>query len=90
MDEMLLGLMEDVAVESIDYQIIIDKETFYQTEATINMVMGMDIMYQSITIDQDTHMTLSEFNELEPIEITQEVLDNATEMSEDELMGSGF
>lgn len=90
MDEMLEELMEGVEIDSLDYEITIDKDTFFQTEASINMVMTMDIMGQLITTDQHTHMTLSDFNEIDPVEIPEDVLDNATEMSEEELTGGGF
>ncbi|WP_416151748.1 DUF6612 family protein [Salipaludibacillus sp. HK11] len=90
MDPMMGEMMEDIDIEAFAYDITIDKETFYQTESTVEMTMNIDMMGQTMSIDQTIHTIFSEFNEIDPIEIPQEILDNAEEASEEDMMGGGF
>ncbi|PYZ93904.1 hypothetical protein CR194_12275 [Salipaludibacillus keqinensis] len=89
MDPMMSEMMGDIDVEALNYEITIDKESFYQTESTIEMTMNMDMMGESMTTEQTVDMVLTDFNEVDPIEVPQDVLDNAKEMSEEEMMGAG-
>ncbi|SES33399.1 DUF6612 family protein [Salipaludibacillus aurantiacus] len=90
MDPMLSEMMEDIDIEALAYEIFVDKETFYQTEANIDMTMTMTIMEETMTTQQKSNMIFSDFDKIDPIEIPQDVLDNAEEVSEEEMMGGGF
>lgn len=90
MDPMLSEMMGDIDIQSLNYEIVIDKDTFYQIESNIDMTISMDIMGESIRTEQTIHMNLSEFNAVNPIEVPQDVLENAEEMSEEDMMGGGF
>ncbi|QKS72168.1 hypothetical protein FLK61_36545 [Paenalkalicoccus suaedae] len=81
MDEMM-EVMEEIDVSSLNYVIHIDKETNYQTEAQIDMVMSMDMMGQSFDSEQSIHMLFRDFNEVGPVEIPQEVIDNAQDLED--------
>ena len=78
MDE-LFGMME---LKELDYSITIAKDSYYQTEGTMNMIMSMDMMGQNITTEQKTHMIMSQFNGIEPVSVPQDVLDSAEEMDD--------
>ncbi|WP_280770098.1 DUF6612 family protein [Salipaludibacillus daqingensis] len=90
MDPMVSEMMGELDIESLNYEFVIDRETFYQLESTIDMKMSVDFMGESMTTEQTVHMVMTDFNSIEAIEIPQEVLENAEEMSEEDMMGGGF
>ncbi|UTR15812.1 hypothetical protein MM221_04325 [Salipaludibacillus sp. LMS25] len=71
----------DMDIENISYKITIDKETFYQTEANIDMTYNMTIMEETISTSQQIHMVLSDFNNIDPIQIPEDVLEEAEELN---------
>lgn len=81
------GLMPEMRIDKLDYEIMIDKETMYQTEANISISLFMEFMGEEMTTNQNIHLKLANFNELDTIDIPEEILKNAVEMSEDELFG---
>ncbi|MCR6111935.1 hypothetical protein HXA35_16430 [Bacillus sp. A301a_S52] len=84
-DDMGLGMDEltemDMDIENISYKITVDKETFYQTEANIDMTYNMTIMEETISTNQQIHMLLSDFNNIDPIQIPEDVLEEAEELN---------
>ncbi|TMW71869.1 DUF6612 family protein [Alteribacter natronophilus] len=99
MKEQLLGLMDgDMgqmmgdAVDSMDihefeYEITIDRETFYTTEANIYTDMTVDDGVNNTNMKQTVHMILGEFNEHDDLEVPADVIENAEEIDESEFMG---
>ncbi|MCR6107812.1 hypothetical protein HXA34_16015 [Salipaludibacillus agaradhaerens] len=71
----------DMDIENISYKITIDKETFYQTEANIDMTYNMTMMGETISTSQQIHMVLSDFNNIDPIQIPEDVLEEAEELN---------
>ncbi|UJW58892.1 hypothetical protein HXZ66_16435 [Bacillus sp. A116_S68] len=71
----------DMDIEKISYKITIDKETFYQTEANIDMTYNMTMMGETISTSQQIHMVLSDFNNIDPIQIPEDVLEEAEELN---------
>ncbi|WP_078579322.1 DUF6612 family protein [Salipaludibacillus agaradhaerens] len=84
-DDMGLGMEElnemDMDIENISYKITVDKETFYQTEANIDMTYNMTMMGETISTSQQIHMVLSDFNNIDPIQIPEDVLEEAEELN---------
>jgi hypothetical protein len=78
--EQMLEVMEDVEIQRFDYTVHIEKESFLQTEAAINMGMLMDIMGQMSAMEQSITMEMENFNSIEPISIPAEVIEEAEEM----------
>ena len=76
-------LMENINVTSLEYEIFVDKETFYTTAFNMKMDMIMVIEGEEMHIDQKVNAKLSNINEIEKIEVPQEVLDNAIDINEE-------
>ncbi|MDQ0253529.1 hypothetical protein J2S74_000901 [Evansella vedderi] len=80
-------LLSEMIIDELEYEIVIDKDTMYQTEATVKMAFTMDLMGEAISTTQNMHIKFSNFNELDFIEIPEDVINNAVEMSEEDLFG---
>ena len=74
--------MENMEVKSLEYEIFIDKETFYTNAFNMNMDMTMKVEGEEMHIDQKVKADISKINEIEKIEIPQEILDNAVDINE--------
>ncbi|MGM0837547.1 MAG: DUF6612 family protein [Bacillota bacterium] len=81
MGGMMEEMMSMMSINQLDYELHIDKETFYQTKIVMMMDMEMDIEGEKITSIQNMNSTLSNFDEVGNITIPQEVLDTAEEIS---------
>lgn len=71
--------IESMTINHIDYEIHIDKETYYPTVLNLNMEMEMSAEGQKVTIAQDVKSQYVEHNHLDEIEIPQEVIEGAVE-----------
>lgn len=73
-------ILENMNIKGVDYEIVIDKETFYPS--VLNMVMDMEITAegQTISMKQNMNGQYSNYNKVEAIAVPQEVLDSAVEM----------
>lgn len=76
-------LMENINVTSLEYEIFIDKKTFYTNAFNMKMDMTMLVEGEEMRIDQKVNAKLSKINEIDKIEIPQEVLDNADDITEE-------
>ncbi|WP_317987042.1 DUF6612 family protein [Sutcliffiella rhizosphaerae] len=89
MGEDMSGMMEEMlsmmTVNELNYVIHVDKETFFQTKMTVYMDMEMDMEGDTIASIQEVDATLYNFDEVGEITIPQEVLDNAEELSLEDL-----
>ncbi len=74
------NMLKDMNIEKVDYEILIDKNTF--NTSAFNMVLKMSVSVESekMEVSQDLKSTFTKFNEIEPISVPQDVLDNAKEM----------
>lgn len=73
------AVLESIKFNDMNYVIVINKETFDTEE--IQMVMEMVETTSGESVLMNTSMTFSNFNEIGAIEVPQEVLDTATEIS---------
>lgn len=80
-DELLQEMMEEVQIHQIDYEIKIDKETYYQQELKMNMDFSLTIDGEAAAIKQTVVGTFSNFDQISEIVVPQEVLDSAIEMN---------
>lgn len=73
-------LLQNMDVEKVNFEILIDKETF--NILTVNMVidMTMEVEGESMRITQDIKSNYSKFNEVLSIQIPQDVINQAQEM----------
>lgn len=83
------GMMEEMlsmmTINQLNYVVHVDKETFYQTKVLVNMDMEMDIEGEKMTSIQMMDSTLSKFDEVGAIVVPQEVIDNAQEITLEDL-----
>ena len=70
----------DFAINSVNYLIHIDKETFQTNKLDVVIDMDMEVDGEKMNIQQDVKSNFSDFNEVEEIVIPQEVIDNAVEL----------
>ena len=75
-------MMENMEVKSLEYEIFIDKKTFYTNAFNMKMDMTMLVEGEEMRIDQQVNAKLSKINEIDKIQIPQEVLDNALDINE--------
>lgn len=71
---------QDLNIKSIEYEIYIDKETFYPSK--LNMKMDMDITAEgeTISLKQIISGEYMDYNQIGEITIPQEIVDTAIEM----------
>lgn len=70
----------DMIINSVNYLIHIDKETFQTNKVDMVLDMDMTIDGEKMNMKQDMKSDFSNFNEVEEIVIPQEVIDNAVEI----------
>jgi len=75
-------LMENTEVKSLEYEIFIDKKTFYTNAFNMKLDMTMIVEGKEMRLNQKVNAKLSKINEIEKIIIPQEVLDNALDINE--------
>lgn len=73
-------MFENTTFQNLEYEIHIDKETFYPSKINMNIVMDMQQGEQTITTDMKMAGDYSSFNDVK-VEVPQEVIDNAEEIS---------
>ncbi|WP_394580443.1 hypothetical protein LG291_20730 [Cytobacillus firmus] len=73
-------MLDNMNIKGVEYEIVIDKETFYPS--VLNMIMDMEITAegQKISMKQNMNGQYSNYNKVEAIAVPQEVLDTAVEM----------
>ena len=70
----------DLAINSVNYLIHIDKESFQTTKVDVDMDMDMTIDGETMNLKQNVKSDFSSFNEVEKIVIPQEVIDSAVQI----------
>ncbi|MBD8026532.1 hypothetical protein H9636_07680 [Ureibacillus sp. Re31] len=73
-------VLEKTKVDSLNYKIEIDKETFDITTMDMNVTFTMDLEGQPMKITTDMVSQFDNFNGVEEIKIPQEVIDKAIEV----------
>ncbi len=73
-------MLENMKINGVEYEIVINKETFYPS--ILNMVMEMEITAegQTIAMKQNMNGQYSNYNKADAITVPQEVIDTAVEM----------
>ncbi len=85
-DEALKGLGDsegidmDYTINSLNYVLHIDKETFQTNKVDMVMDMVMTMDGETVTMIQDLKTTYSNFNELTEITVPQEIVESAVEI----------
>ncbi|MFK3935996.1 DUF6612 family protein [Alkalihalobacillus sp. NPDC078783] len=82
-------IFEGMNITKLDYVLYINKETYFQEEMSMNLDMEMDADGDTITISQVSSGTFGKFNEIDEITVPSEAIDNAVEMTEEDLGSMG-
>ncbi|MFD1927626.1 DUF6612 family protein [Sporosarcina siberiensis] len=79
MGEEELAALETMIIHQMDYEIFIDKKTFYTN--AFNMVLDIEMPAgdEMLRVKQNTKAQITKINEIKEIKIPQEVIDNAVE-----------
>ncbi|RNA70516.1 DUF6612 family protein [Alteribacter keqinensis] len=89
MSEMYGDALDSMDVHELEYELFIDRETFYNTEANIYMDTTVDDGMFELDLKQNIHILFTNFNGIDDLEVPGEVIENAEEVSEEDLFG-GF
>lgn len=82
-------MMDAMNIETLDYVLSINKDTFFTEDMSIDIDMDVEEGGETMSFSQSASFTLSQFNDIDDIEIPQEAIDNAIDMSElEEDMGT--
>ena len=73
--------LDGTKVESAQYVLTIDKETFDLTNIAMDLVMTMEIEGMTTKVDQTSTVDYYDFDSIESIIIPQEIIDKAQEMN---------
>lgn len=71
--------LEDIRVNSLEMELHIDKETYLQTVQIVKADIEISEDGESLPMKIDARVNISDFNEVEPVEIPEEVRENAVE-----------
>lgn len=74
------NMLKDMNIEKVDYEIFINKKTFNTSAFNMNLEMTVTVEGEEMKMSQNMKSTFDKFNEIEPIKVPQEVLDNAKAM----------
>ncbi|SDN65218.1 DUF6612 family protein [Alkalicoccus daliensis] len=80
--------MEDMMnIEDISYEMHIDQDTYYVTDAVVDLTMSMEMEGMSVTMEQMMEMSFHNFNNVEDFDLPQEALeaDDLEDVLEEEL-----
>lgn len=82
MQEEMEQVMNMMDIETFDYVLYIDRDTYYQVEMDMTLEMEINEGEESMSIYQSSHGTFFDFDEIDEIEIPQDVIDNAVDIEE--------
>lgn len=77
------NVMDNMAINSVYYEVFVDKETYDMTAFNMDMDMSMDAEEQQMNIVQSVTSEYTGMNTVEPIEVPQEVQDEAIDVMEE-------
>lgn len=72
-------ILESMVIHQLDYEILIDKETFNTTAFNLVMDMEMGEGEEIVRISQNTKAKISRINDIKEISVPQNILDSAIE-----------
>lgn len=76
-----MDVTSDMKINKVDYQITIDKETFYPSTLNMNMDMDITVDGETIHLVQKMNGKYTEYNQINEITVPQEVIDSAAEIN---------
>ncbi|WLR57887.1 DUF6612 family protein [Guptibacillus hwajinpoensis] len=71
------GLMEQMTINDFNYEVTIDKETYYMKQLTMDIDMDMEIEGESMNMTQSMEMSVDNYNGVDEITVPANVIDSA-------------
>ncbi len=73
-------VFNNMNIKSVDYEIIVDKETFNPVSLKMDMEMDMTVEEETINLKQTVNAQYLNLNKIDVISVPQEVIDSAVEI----------
>lgn len=73
-------LLDQMNIKSVDYEIVIDKETFNPVSLIVDMDMDMTVEGETINLKQKVNAQYLNLNNIDVITVPQEVIDSAVDI----------
>lgn len=70
-------MMDMISINRLEYEIMLDKSTYYPTTIIVDMDMAIKDGEEETTISQKSTISYTSYNELDSFEIPEEVITNA-------------
>lgn len=74
-------LLKDMKINKVDYEIHIDKKTFYPTMLNLNMEMSLNAQGQPVKIEQEIMSKYEKYNQIKEIVVPEKVKKKAVEVN---------
>lgn len=75
------SLLDNIQFNNVEYEILIDKETYYFTAVNVSMDYEMTMEDEKTSIKQDIKSTYSNYNGIDEIKVPKEAIENAVEIA---------
>jgi len=75
-----VSIFDNISFDNVNYDIVINKETFYFSELNVKMDYEMEIEGEKIKVNQDVKSKYENHNNVDAITIPKEAIDNAVEV----------
>ncbi|MBS4191789.1 hypothetical protein KHA94_16490 [Bacillus sp. FJAT-49705] len=79
-EEALNEVLKNMKINKVNYEFLINKETFYPDAVNVNMEMEMTAEGQTMVMKQKVNGQYSDHNKVDKITVPQEIIDSAVEM----------
>jgi len=73
-------LFDNMNIKSVDYEILVDKDTFNPVSLKMDMEMDMTVESETITLKQKMNAQYLNLNAIDAITVPQEVIDSAVDI----------
>lgn len=73
-------VLDTLNFHQVEYELFINKETFYYTNLNVTMDYELDVEGQKVKLIQDIKQTYSNHNQIDEITVPQEAIDQAVEV----------
>ncbi|QED49053.1 DUF6612 family protein [Cytobacillus dafuensis] len=79
-EEALNEVLKNMKINKVNYEFLINKETFYPDAVIVDMEMEMTAEGQTMVMKQKVNGQYSDYNKVDTITVPQEIIDSAVEM----------
>jgi LPXTG-motif cell wall-anchored protein len=81
-EEGMEEMMDELDISHFSYELYVDQESYYLTQASIDLTMELQAEGMEVSMDQTMDMEFHNFNGVEDFDIPEEVLEEAVDIEE--------